>query len=459
MPSIHCPPRSSRLGPYGRRRWRGHGETPIIMDIPIGWAASNPRDILNIPCNRHQVLLGITGTGKSTLLKNMIIQKIRGGEGVTVLDPHGQLVDDLIHFIPASRLGDVIWFDPCDDPVIGLNFFDGPGEDHKKVSSILSMFSTIWEKFWGPQSNEIVAFASDAILEQDPDERSILAVAKFLVNPTLPKQRHQKKVPITYRQKCLRRSAQYVCEYWRQFSSRSVRDQADAVSHPMNKINEFVRNPIVRCVVGQTSDTVDLRRVMDERRILLCRLSKGRLGADVSSILGSLLVSKLSLAALERENVPEYKRRPHTLFADEVQNFVHGVDFPTILAEARKYHLTLTIATQTISQLPDPEAVFGNCNIEIAYRLGGKDAELMAQEWGNQFPATAFMRLNDFCFYANYVKNEVPQRNDIVYRANPEPSRRGDEVSGAAVKMASRSVNGHPRGAIEDKLDRFLGMQ
>src|SRR5207248_2511993 len=159
----------------------------------------------------------------------------------------------------------------------------------------------------------------------------------------------------------------------------------------------FVRNPLVRGIVGQTENTLDMRQVMDEGKILLCRLSKGRLGADVSSILGSLVVSKISLAALERENVPEYKRRHFTLFADEVQNFVHGVDFPTILAEARKYHLTLVIATQTISQLPDTQAVFGNCNIEIAYRLGGADAMLMAEEWGNQFPQTAFMRLNDYC--------------------------------------------------------------
>jgi hypothetical protein len=169
------------------------------------------------------------------------------------------------------------------------------------------------------------------------------------------------------------------------------------------------------------------------------------------------MVSKLSLAALERENVPEHKRRPHTLFADEVQNFVHGVDFPTILAEARKYHLTMAVATQTISQLPDREAVFGNCNIEIAYRLGGQDAKLMAEEWGNQFPPTAFMRLNDYCFYINYVKAEIPQRNDVVYKANPEPQRLGDEASGAAVKGASRKAHGLARSAVDAKIAHFLG--
>ncbi len=427
------------------------------MEIQIGYEASNPQNILSIPGNKHPVILGKTGTGKSTILKNMIVEKIRAGDGVTVLDPHGQLVDDLIHYIPESRLGDMIWWDPYDDPVIGLNFFDGPGEDHKKVSAILSMFSTVWKGYWGPQSNEIVAFASEAILKQDPDERSILALAKFLMNPLVRKQKIQRKSPITYRHKCLRRAPAYARDYWKQFSARSARDQADAISHPMNKINEFVRNPIVRAVVGQTAETLNLRQIMDEGKILLCRLSKGRLGADVSSILGSLIVSKLSLAALERENVPEHKRRPHTLFADEVQNFVHGVDFPTILAEARKYHLTLVIATQTVSQLPDPEAVFGNCNIEIAYRLGGKDSQLIAEEWGNQFPATAFMRLNDYCFYINYVKREVPQRNDLVYRANPEPKRAGDEVSGALVKRTSRSVHGMTRARIDKKLNRFMG--
>src|SRR5205823_2981671 len=132
---------------------------------------------------------------------------------------------------------------------------------------------------------------------------------------------------ITYRQKCLRRAPAYVRDYWKQFASRSARDQAEAISHPLNKINEFVRNPIVRSVVGQTKRTLDMRRVMDEGSILLCRLSKGRLGADVSSILGSVVVSKLALAALERESVPENRHHRHTLIADEVQNFVHGVDF------------------------------------------------------------------------------------------------------------------------------------
>lgn len=427
------------------------------MDIPIGFAESNPTSILSIPGDKHPVVLGKTGTGKSTLLRTIIVAKIRAGEGVTVLDPHGSLVDDLIHLIPTSRLRDVIWFDPYDDAVVGLNFFDGVGEAHKKVSAILSMFSTVWRPFWGPQSNEIVAFAAEAVLKQDPDERSILAVAKFLTNPLLSAQKLQRKPPVTYRAKCLRRASVYVRDYWRQFAARSPRDQAEAISHPMNKINEFVRNPIVRCVVGQTTRTLDPTEVMDGGKILLCRLSKGRLGGDVSSILGSLLVSKLSLAALEREAVAEHRRRPHTIFADEVQNFVHGVDFPTILAEARKYRLTLTIATQTISQLPNADAVFGNCNVEIVFRLGGTDAKLMAQEWGNEFPATAFMRLNDFCFYANYVKHEVPQRNDIVFRASSGPRRQGDETTGAAVKQASRKANGHPRATIAAKLDQFLG--
>ena len=428
------------------------------MDIHIGSEASNNTHVLSIPGDKHTVILGKTGTGKSTLLKNMIVEKIRAGEGVTVLDPHGQLVDNLVHFIPKFRSDRVIWWDPYDDPVIGLNFFDGPGEDHKKVSAVLAMFSAVWKGFWGPQSNELVAFASEAILRQDEDERSILAVAKFLMNPALPKQKGQKKPPVTYRQKCLRRASGYVRDYWKQFSARSSRDQAEALSHPMNKINEFVRNPIVRSLVGQTKGTLDLRRVMDEGKILLCRLSKGRLGADVSSILGSLIVSKLAIAALERENVPKHKRRAHTLFADEVQNFVHDIDFPTILAEARKYHLTLSIATQTVNQLPDAEAVFGNCNVQIAYRLGGSDAHVMAKEWGNDFSPTAFMRLNDFCFYINHVKKEVPQRNDVIYRAHQTAAYDRASATSRSVLAASRNGNGASRAEITDKLNRFLGV-
>jgi hypothetical protein len=429
------------------------------MEIPIAYLASDSSNILTIPDDKHIVIQGKTGTGKSTVLKNVIVEEIRAGKGVAVLDPHGQLIDDIVSLIPEGRKSDVVWFDPCDDTAIcGLNFYDGPGDQHKKVSAILAMFSTVWKGYWGPQSNEIVAYASDAVLKQDADERSILALAKFLMNPALARQKGQKGKTAGYREKCLRAAPDYVREYWKKFSERSGRDQAEAVSHPMNKINEFVRNPLVRGVVGQTRNTLNMTRVMDEGKILLCRLSKGKLGADVSSILGSLIVSKISLATLERENVPEYKRRPFILFADEVQNFCHGVDFPTILAEARKYHLTLVMATQTVSQLPDPEAVFGNCNVIIVYRIGGKDAEFMASEWGNQFSPTAFMSLNDFEFYISVVKDHIVQRKDLIWHAKPSLSRRGDEAAPAIVKMTSRRLYGNDRGEVMRRVDRFLGM-
>src|SRR6185295_7928068 len=142
-----------------------------------------------------------------------------------------------------------------------------------------------------------------------------------------------------------------------------------------NKINQFVMNPILRATIGQLHNTLDARQVMHGNKILLCRFSKGRLGEDVASLLGSLLVSMISLAALEREAIPPHMRRPHKLYADEVQNFVHGVDFPTILAEARKYKLTLVIATQTGEQMPDVESVMGNCNTILTYRVSAKDAK------------------------------------------------------------------------------------
>jgi type IV secretory pathway TraG/TraD family ATPase VirD4 len=429
------------------------------MEIPIAYLASDPTNILTIPDDKHVSISGKTGTGKSTVLKNLIVEEIRAGKGVAVLDPHGQLVDDIVSLIPQERTRDVVWFDPADDQAIpGLNFYDGPGEDHKKVSAILRMFETVWKGFWGPSSNEIVADASYAVLAQDPDERSILATAKFLNNPPLNRQKGQKRKSTTYREKCLRTAPNFIVENWKRFSERSEKDQAQAVSHPMNKINEFIRNPLVRGVVGQTHNTLDMKQIMDEGKILLCRLSKGRLGADVSSILGSLIVSKISLAALERENVPEYKRRPFTLFADEVQNFVHGVDFPTILAEARKYHLTLVIATQTVSQLPDPEAVFGNCNVIVVYRIGGKDAEFMAAEWGNQFSPTAFMQLSDFEFYVSVVKDHIVQRKDLVWHGKPAITRQGNEACPAVVKQASRRLYANDRAEVMRRVDSFIGM-
>src|SRR5207253_9841249 len=171
--------------------------------------------------------------------------------------------------------------------------------------------------------------------------------------------------------------------FFRFYGSQNDRLREESIAPLLNKLSKFITNPLLRCVIGKTTSSFDFRRKMDEGKIILCNLSKGALGEDVSSLLGSLIVTKLSLASLSRQDIPEADRRPHFLYADEVQNFSHGVDFPTILSESRKYALSLTIGTQTLSQLPDTSvaAVFGNCATIVSFRVSSEDAKELVREF------------------------------------------------------------------------------
>ena len=217
------------------------------------------------------------------------------------------------------------------------------------VSSVISILRNLYPNNWGPRTEYILEHAVYALLEQ-PQPVTLAALPKLLTDEN-------------YRKQILAHvSDPAVLSFFRFYELQNDRLREESIAPLLNKVSKFITNPLLRTVIGQTTSSFDFRWAMDEGKILLCNLSKGALGEDVSSLLGSLVVTKLSLASLSRQDIPEAERHPHFLYADEVQNFSHGVDFPTILAEARKYALSLTIGTQTLSQLPDDQvaAVFGN---------------------------------------------------------------------------------------------------
>jgi hypothetical protein len=231
-----------------------------------------------------------------------------------------------------------------------------------------------------------------------------------------------------------------VLQFFRFYEGQNEKLREESVAPLLNKVSKFVTNPLLRAVIGQPTSSIDFRRLMDERKILLCNLSKGALGEDVSSLLGSLIVTKLALASLSREDIPEERRTLHVLFADEIQNFSLGIDFPTILAESRKYALGLVIGTQTLAGLPGPtvKAMFGNCGSLVAFRVSGEDAEELVREFGVSgkdpktaeqwfdliVPASELQNLPDYKIYLRTLVDGTP-RDPMVVRTFPPFSKKG----------------------------------
>jgi hypothetical protein len=405
---------------------------------------------------KHIAIFGKSGVGKSTLLRNMIAWDIEHGAGVAVEDPHGSLVDEILETIPRRRTNDVIYFNPKDRAhAMALNIFD-QGDAHERallVSYLISIFKALWRDSWGPRMEDILRNAAFALSEQ-PQPVSLLAIPRLLTHPNYRSAvlRHVKNPAV--------RGFFHTYEHgW----TKQFREEA--ISPVLNKVNAFITNPLLRAVIGQATSAFRFRWVMDTGKILLCDLSKGALGEDVSALLGSLITTKLYLAALSRQEIPESERRPFVVYADEVQNFIHGVQLPTILSEARKYGLSLTIATQVITQLPNEciDAVFGNCATVISFRVSGNDAETLKREFSTVIPASALQDLSDFKTYVRTMTAE-PNRPPIPYgpvsvKTFPAFQRQGTENDKARVIEASLRRYSRPRPDVEAKLKAFFSAQ
>ena len=411
---------------------------------------------------KHLAAFGKTGVGKTTLLRNMAYADLVGGNGFTVIDPHGSLVQDLLQSIPRHRTHDVIWIDPAHtERVIGLNVLEAVHHDHHHlvVSSLISILRNLYPDNWGPRTEWILEHAVYALLEQ-PQPATLVALPKLLSDEL-------------YRKEILKQVTNPVVkEFFRFYDAQNDRLREESITPLLNKVAKFNLNPLLRTVVGQSESTFNFREAMDRGQIILCSLSKGALGEDVSSLLGSLIVTKLALAALSREDTPEQDRRPHFLYADEIQNFVHGVDFPTILSEARKYRLSLTIATQTLSQLPERslQAVIGNCATIISFRVSGEDAKALVREFaasgeGPQtgetmydlvLPAAELQNLPD---YQCYVRTLSDGRPEEAFLVRSFPSLSGDSTRvaiPAGVIRASIQRFGRDRTKVEKDIYNFL---
>ena len=336
---------------------------------------------------RHVYVIGKTGTGKSTLLANMAINDLKHDEGICIIDPHGDLIETLLDYIPKRRINDVIYFDPSDqEKTVQINLFEGENVAHRELiaSGIISVFQKLYSYSWGPRLEYILRNALLTLLKTE--EAKLSDILDLLTN---------KK----YRDKVLEKlDDPILMNFWvNEYNKMQDRQRNESIASILNKVGQFVSSPIIRNVVNANKSSFSIEDLMNEGKILLVNLSQGRLGEDNATLLGAMMITKIQLAAMARVDIPEEKRRDFYLYVDEFQNFATD-SFNKILSEARKYRLNLTLANQYIDQIPEEvrAAIFGNCGNIISFVMGAGDAQYFYTEYGEKYTKEDLLSLDKY---------------------------------------------------------------
>ena len=398
---------------------------------------------------RHMYVIGKTGMGKSTLLENMAIQDIRNGEGMAFIDPHGSTADRIMEYVPAHRIKDVVYFAPFDmEYPVAFNVMEDVGYDkrHLVVSGLLSAFRKIWVDAWSARMEYILSNTLLALLEYPG--ATLLDVNRLLIN------KHFRKKVVDNVQDPIVKS------FWvDEFANYTDRYTQDATPAIQNKIGQFTSNPLIRNIVGQAKSSFDIRDIMDKKKILIMNLSKGRVGEVNATLLGSMLVTKIYLAAMSRADVSANTMQalPNFYFyVDEFQNFANE-SFSDILSEARKYKLNLIIAHQYVEQMEEEvrDAVFGNVGTTVAFRVGPFDAETLETVFAPQFEATDLVNLG---FAQIYLTLMIDGVGSPPFSATTlPPFDRSPEDNTKQVLASSREQFGRPRAEVEKVIEEWQG--
>jgi len=347
----------------------------------------------------HMYVIGKTGTGKSTLLETLIVQDILADRGVALLDPHGDLVERVLGQVPTDRIPDVVYFNVPDaaNPV-AFNPLDWVPEDKRSLaaSGMLQAFKKLWPDYWGPRLEHVLRNAILTLVEQR--EATLADILRLVSDATF-----RKAIASGLANQRLR-------EFWlKEFDQYTRNYRADSIAPIQSKVGAFLADPRLNAILTQPKSAFDLRRVIDEGKILLVNLAKGRIGEDGSSLLGSLLVSRLELAALSRADAPEELRRDFFIYLDEFHTFT-TLSLATMLAELRKYRVSLIMAHQYLAQLePDVRhAVLGNAGTIISFRVGPEDAQALAREFAPEFEAVDLIKLPNYHIYLKLMVDGAP---------------------------------------------------
>jgi energy-coupling factor transporter ATP-binding protein EcfA2 len=395
---------------------------------------------------RHVYVIGKTGMGKSTLLENMAAQDIANGEGMAFIDPHGKTAELLLNYVPEHRLKDVLYFAPFDlEHPISFNVLEDVGFDkrHLVVSGLMSTFKKIWLDAWSARMEYILSNTLLALLETP--ETTLLGVNRMLADKD-----YRKKIVDNVKDPSVK-------SFWvDEFAKYTDRFAAEATPAIQNKIGQFTSNPLIRNIIGQPKSSFDLRKMMDENKIIIINLSKGRVGEANANLLGSMLITKIYLAAMSRADVSEkeLQKLPNFyLYVDEFQSFANE-SFADILSEARKYKLNLTIAHQYIEQMSEEvrAAVFGNVGTMVTFRVGAFDAEILEKEFAPQFTAEDLVNLG---FAQIYLKLMINGVSSMPFSAVTMPPIKEPEISyrNEVVEMSRKQFAMNRANVEQDVLD------
>ncbi len=398
---------------------------------------------------RHMYIIGKTGTGKTELLKDMIMQDIRAGHGICFMDPHGDAVEDILKMIPPERAEDVIYFDPADeDRPVGMNLLEAGSEQqmHFVATAIINLMYKLYDPYKtgiiGPRFEHSVRNAM--LTAYEVPGATFIEVVRILTDPAFVQELIPKiKDPMVRR-------------YWTdQIAQTAEFHKSEVLDYIVSKFGRFVTNKMIRNIIGQSKSTINLREIMDNKKILLINISKGRLGEENSSFLGLILVPRILMAALSRADIPESQRVDFYMYVDEFQNFATP-DFAQILSEARKFRLSLCVANQFVGQIDEEvkNAIFGNVGTIMSYRVGVTDANYLAREYQPVFGEDDLLNIERFNVYMKtIVGNEPvpPFSVDLTRDMSVVNATKNDRVA-EIIKEMSRLKFGRDKALVEAEI-------
>lgn len=401
---------------------------------------------------RHMYVIGKTGMGKTTLMENMVIQDIRNGYGCAFLDPHGDSVQRILNCVPSSRVNDVVYFNPADlEYPLAFNILEAVDAKYKHLvaSGLMGVFTKIWANLWSARMEYILNNTILALL--DSPGNTLLGITRMYVD-----KKYRKKIVDNVKDPMVR-------AFWvDEFANYNEKYRTEAIAPIQNKVGQFLSSAIIRNIVGQPKSTIDLRDIMDNNKILIMDLSKGKVGEDNSALLGAMIVTKLQLAAMSRTDIPEKERKDFYLYVDEFQNFATE-SFATILSEARKYRLNLIVGHQYIAQLEQDkstkvrDAIFGNVGTIVVFRIGAADAEFMETEFEPTFTPNDMVNLPKYGIILKLMINGVASEPFSATTLAPNPQHTTGNIE--KVIKVSRERYANPVIDVEEKITRWMGAE
>ncbi len=404
--------------------------------------------ILTDDRRRHFYVIGKTGMGKTAMIQNMAVQDIMAGHGVGFVDPHGEAAEALLDAIPSNRVNDVVYFNPADlNFPISFNVMEAVSlqNRHLVAGGLMGVFKKIWPDVWSARMEYIL-------------NNTILALLEYPGSPLLGVKRMLSDKD--FRSKVVEQITDPVIRaFWvYEFARYNERYEVEASAAIQNKVGQFISNPLIRNIIGQPQSSINMRQIMDDRKILILNLAKGRIGEDNSMLLGALLITKLQLAAMSRVDIPEESRKDFYLYVDEFQNFATE-SFASILSEARKYRLCLILAHQYIAQMEEEvrDAVFGNVGTLVTFRIGAEDAEFIEKEFSPELTAQDLVNLPKYHIYLKLMIDGVASRPFSAKTLLPIHPL--SESYRENIIKVSRERYGETKIRVEEKISKWSGFE